>query len=369
MTLQGLRRTLAPILYPISLIYGFIVSFRNFLFDVNILRSTEFNFPVISVGNITVGGTGKTPHIEYLIRLLSDRYNVALLSRGYKRKTHGFLLAGPKTGPAEIGDEPFQIYSKFRDITVAVDSNRVRGIKNLRQKSKNNNVILLDDAFQHRYVKPGVSILLIDHDRPVFKDRLLPSGDLRETTEALERANIVIITKVPLGIKPIEKRIWIKELKLYPYQFLYFTCFEYGDPVPLFPNKQNNIVLEDLKNEELGILLVSGIATPLTLRTKIEQYNTKVETIFYPDHHDFTEKDALTLSNKFDSLSGKQKIFITTEKDAVKLRKLKNISRRLKEKMYYIPIEIKFIDGWQEEFDKNVLEYVKNNRKISRLNR
>jgi tetraacyldisaccharide 4'-kinase len=369
MTLSGLRQTLAPILYPISLIYGFIVSFRNFLFDLNILNSIEFEFPVISVGNITAGGTGKTPHIEYLIRLLSDRYNVAILSRGYKRKTKGFLLASTKTGPSEIGDEPFQIYSKFRDITVAVDSNRVRGIKALREKSKNNQVILLDDAFQHRYVIPGVSILLIDYNRPVFKDKLLPAGDLRETTNSIERANIVMITKVPLGIKPIEKRIWIKELNLYPYQYLYFTCFDYIDPVPLFPNKKNNIRLEDLKSEEIQVLLVSGIATPITLKDKIEQYTTKVETIFYPDHHDFSEKDMITITDKFESLAGKQKIILTTEKDAVKLRKLKNIKQGTKSNMYYIPIEIKFLDGWQDEFDKNVLEYARSNRKISRLNR
>jgi tetraacyldisaccharide 4'-kinase len=369
MTIQGLRKTLAPILFPVSLIYGFIVAFRNFLFDVNILRTTEFDFPVISVGNITVGGTGKTPHIEYLIRLLSQGHQVGILSRGYKRKTKGFQMAGPKTGPDEIGDEPFQIYSKFRDVKVAVDSNRVRGIKKIRQNYKDNQVILLDDAFQHRYVKPGVSILLIDYSRPVFKDTLLPAGDLREPVEGIERANIVIITKVPVGIKPIEKRIWIKELKLYPYQFLYFTSFEYGNLIPLFSGKQKGFPLEDLRNNSIKVLLITGIATPLNLMNKLEQYTCPVDSIFYPDHHDFTEQDIQTIVDRFESIPGNQKLLITTEKDAVKLQKFKNIHRGLKDRMYYIPIEINFMDGWQEEFDKNILEYVKNNRKISRLHR
>jgi tetraacyldisaccharide 4'-kinase len=369
MTLEGLRQSIAPILYPFSVIYGIVVSFRNILFDLNILKSVEFNFPVISVGNITVGGTGKTPHIEYLIRLLSAGHQVATLSRGYKRTTKGFLVAGAGTVPSDIGDEPFQIYSKFKNITVAVDGDRVRGIKNIRSKTAKNDVILLDDAFQHRYVRPGVSILLIDYNRPVFKDCLLPSGDLRESTDAIERANIVIITKVPSGIKPIEKRIWIKELNLYPYQYLYFTSFEYGEPVPLFSNKQNSIRLEDLKNDDLNVLLVTGIATPMPLKNKIEQYTGKVESVFFTDHHNFTEHDLQSVSDTFDALPGKKKVLFTTEKDAVKLRMLKNIKRGLKEKMYYIPVEIKFMDGWQEEFDSNILEYVKNNRKISRLHR
>ena len=211
---------------------------------MRILKSVEFEFPVISVGNITVGGTGKTPHVEYLIDLLSEKFHIAFLSRGYRRKTKGFVQAGKNSGPDEIGDEPFQVHRKFQDITVAVDEKRVHGIEQLKKKNKKLQCIILDDAYQHRHVKPGLNILLIDYHRPLHKDFLLPAGDLRERIYGMHRANIVIVSKVPNNIKPIEKRIWIKDLNLFPYQFLYFTELEYGKLTPVFWEKQKELSLD-----------------------------------------------------------------------------------------------------------------------------
>ena len=215
------RKNLAIITFPLSMLYGMAVGIRNRLFDCRILKPVEFDVPVISVGNITVGGTGKTPHTEYLISLLRKDFRIAVLSRGYKRKSREFILATKKSMVYDIGDEPKQIKHKFPDIKVAVDRKRVNGISQLLKKDNNIDAILLDDAYQHRYVKPGLSILLIDYTQPIFRDFLLPFGNLRERKHETRRADIIIITKTPKKIKPIEKKIFIKDLNVLPYQFLY----------------------------------------------------------------------------------------------------------------------------------------------------
>ena len=222
------------LLYPFSLVYGLIVWLRNTLFDLQIIRSAEFPIPVISVGNITVGGTGKTPHTEYLVDLLKEEFRVATLSRGYRRKTRSFILAGADPDVWEIGDEPVQIKNKYPETEVAVDRKRVNGIRQLLKRIPDLDVILLDDGYQHRYVKPGLSILLIDFNRPIWSDHLLPAGRLREPAYEKRRANIILITKCPDRLKPIERRIIVKDLKLYPFQHLYFTKLTYGQPVPVF---------------------------------------------------------------------------------------------------------------------------------------
>ena len=217
-------------LRPLSWLYGLGVGFRNMLFEAGILKSQTYATPVISVGNITVGGTGKTPHVEYLIRLLKDKTNLAVLSRGYKRKSRGFLLADNDSTMYDIGDEPFQIKQKFPDITVAVDKKRTRGISRLinGEAGKDIDVILLDDAFQHRYVRAGISILLVDYHRLIIYDELLPSGRLREPVGSKDRADIVIVTKCPPDIKPMDYRVITKAMALYPYQQLYFSTHEYS---------------------------------------------------------------------------------------------------------------------------------------------
>lgn len=223
-------------LLPLSWLYGLGVRLRNQLYEMGILKSHTFGIPVIAVGNITVGGSGKTPHVEYLIRLLKDRMKVAVLSRGYKRKSRGYVLAGPETVSSEIGDEPYQMKNKFPDVFVAVDKDRCEGIRNLTtdETTKETDVILLDDAFQHRRVKPGINILLIDYHRLIIYDKLLPAGRLREPQNGKNRADIVIITKCPTDLKPMEFRVLTKAMNLFPYQDLYFSTLEYGCPEPIF---------------------------------------------------------------------------------------------------------------------------------------
>ena len=221
-------------LYPVSLLYGTGVWLRNKLFDWNILKERSFPLPVISVGNITVGGTGKTPHTEYLIRLLSKEYQVSVLSRGYKRKSKGFILSTTHSTVSEIGDEPYQMKQKYPHVHVAVDANRCNGIEQLcsHNITPETDVILLDDAFQHRYVKPGMNILLVNYHRLICNDMLLPAGKLRENPNGKHRAKIVIVTKCPKNITPIDLRVLTKQMELFPYQYLFFTTFEYGKLYP-----------------------------------------------------------------------------------------------------------------------------------------
>ena len=255
-------------LYPVSWIYGAVVVMRNKLFDWGIFRSKSFDVPVICFGNLAVGGTGKTPHTEYLIKLLHDKYQVAVLSRGYKRRTKGYVLATPQCTAKTIGDEPYQMYTKFSSVTLAVDEKRCHGIeKLLKLKEPSTDVILLDDAFQHRHVKAGLNILLTDYHRLFCDDTLLPAGRLREPVSGKNRAQIVIVTKCPQDIKPIDYNIITKRLNLYPYQQLFFSSFRYGNLQPVFPtmspdtnaNSTNHeVALSSLTNTD--ILLMTGIA-------------------------------------------------------------------------------------------------------------
>ena len=233
--MEGDHIKINEFLRPLSWIYGLIVGIRNMMFDCGLLHSESFDIPVISVGNLTVGGTGKTPHSEYLVKLLQDKFQIGLLSRGYKRKTRGFLLANADTTMPEIGDEPFQMKLKFPNIHIAVDKNRRRGIHKLADEIKPvTDVIILDDAYQHRYVTPGVNILLMDYHRLICFDALLPAGRLREHQFNKRRADIVIVTKCPKTITPMEKRGISRSLELYPWQKLFFSTFRYGMLYNLF---------------------------------------------------------------------------------------------------------------------------------------
>jgi len=355
------------LLLPFSVIYGFIVSIRNELFDLNLIKSHSFNVPVISVGNITVGGTGKTPHIEYLVNLLKDKYKVAVISRGYKRKTKGFVLANKNIGPDDIGDEPYQIYRKFKDVTVAVCEKRVNGIEKLLSAKKKPNVILLDDAYQHRYVKSGLSILLIDYSRPISKDFLLPAGNLREPVSSTKRANIIIVTKVPAETKPIEKRIWKKDIKPYPYQSLFFSSYKYGTLKPVFKNEIKEIKVSKLHSDYDKILIVTGIAQP---KPFIDYFRTKrisYEVLSFSDHHNFSTNDLTTIEEKYNSAEGKNKLVITTEKDAVRLQHVKKFPEKIKLKTFYLPVNVTFSEHKKDEFDSKVLKYVKKNKPVGKL--
>jgi tetraacyldisaccharide 4'-kinase len=361
------RRKIAFITFPLSLIYGAIVSLRNMLFNLKILRSTEFRIPVISVGNITVGGTGKTPHIEYLIRLLSGEFNIAVLSRGYKRKTRNFILADSGSTSNDIGDEPRQLKQKFPDIHIAVDRKRVHGILNLLKSVKNLKAILLDDAYQHRYVNPGLSILLVDYTRPIYSDYLLPFGNLRESKHEIRRADIVIITKTPKGLKPIEKKILMKELKILPYQFLYFTNYEYKNPEPVFKDNKKPIIFNEIKNTRPLILLVTGIAQPESLLKFLKSFSKTIDTMKFPDHYSYTPEDLVKIKSRFGILKGKTKYIFTTEKDTVRFRELQISDDELRLSMYYVPIEVKFLYGGAKKFNNDIINYVKKNKRINKL--
>ena len=351
-------------LLPLSWIYGSIVRLRNWLFDIGLKKSRAFSLPVISVGNITVGGSGKTPHVEYLIRLLQDKMKVAVLSRGYKRKTRGFVLANADTTMPEIGDEPFQMHQKFPDIYVAVDAKRVRGIETLQseEETKDVDVVLLDDAFQHRYVKPGINILLVDYHRLIIYDKMLPAGRLREPLSGKSRADIVIITKCPKDLKPMEFRVLTKAMDLYPFQKLYFTCIDYDTPKGVFNDKQ--ISLDELKNYH--VLLLTGIASPKQMEHDLKPMVKELHSLSFGDHHRFKGKDIDRINETFESLP-EPRIIITTEKDAVRLREADGFYESVKEGMYELPIKVSFMLEQEELFNEKIISYVRKNSRNSIL--
>jgi len=337
------------------------VNFRNTLFNLNILRSKEFDVPVISVGNITVGGTGKTPHTEHLIALLSKKFDVAVLSRGYKRKSRGFLMVEASSTVKQVGDEPKQIKVKFPSVMVAVDEKRVRGIEKILELSERRpDIIILDDAFQHRYVTPSINILLIDFSRMITEDDLLPLGRLREPASNRDRANIIIVTKCPREIKPIDERIITKDLHIWPYQDLYFSRIKYGLLTPVFPEK----VTEEkfCIDQDTGILLLTGIANPQTLRDKLLKMTKSVVSASYADHYQFVLKDMAAIAIQFASMTATKKIIVTTEKDTFRIQEIENLPEIIGANLYYIPIEIRFINQTENEFDKKILKYVGENK-------
>jgi len=351
-------------LQPLSWFYGLGVRFRNTLFETGFLKSRSFSIPVISVGNITVGGTGKTPHVEYLIRLLQDHSRVAVLSRGYKRKSHGFQIANESSTARTIGDEPFQMKQKFPKVIVAVDKNRVHGIEALNQKYQDIDVILLDDAFQHRYVKPGINILLVDYHRLIIYDTLLPAGRLREPLTGKNRADMVIITKCPKDLKPMEYRVITKAMDLYPYQQIFFTTLEYGELTPLFKKEAPTVNLDKLKDH--NVLLLTGIASPRQMKEDLTPVVSKLSMLSFPDHHAFSQKDIEQISNEFAKLPS-PKCIITTEKDAARIIGLEGLSNEIKENIYILPVRIKFMLNQEEKFNENIIGYVRKNSRNSIL--
>jgi tetraacyldisaccharide 4'-kinase len=350
-------------LMPLSWLYGLGVKMRNMLFNTGILKSHAFNIPVISVGNITVGGTGKTPHVEYLINILRDHYQVAVLSRGYKRKSKGFLLADSSSTVADIGDEPYQIKQKYPQVTVAVDKDRCHGIALLEQGDNKLDVILLDDAFQHRYVKPGINILLVDYHRLIIYDELLPAGRLREPLEGKDRADIVIVTKCPTNLKPMAYRVVTKAMDLFPYQQLFFTTIAYGQLQPAL-HKGTTRELHELKDD--NVLLLSGIASPRQLHHDLSPYCGNIQTLTFADHHRFTQKDIHLINETFAAMEA-PKCIVTTEKDLTRLRFVKGLSNEVTAHLYALPITIRFMLEQEELFNHYIIDYVRKNSRNSIL--
>ncbi len=328
------------LLFPFAVLYGCITSVRNFLFDRGILKSFSFHVPIIAVGNLSTGGTGKTPQIEYLIRLLSDKYKVATLSRGYKRKSKGFILAHSNVTAEVLGDEPFQFYKKFSNIQVAVDADRKNGIEQLLSQDVKPEVILLDDAFQHRKVKAGFYILLTAYDDLFCDDWMLPTGNLRESRSGAKRADLIIVTKCPNDLSTAEqKRISEKITSQIP---VYFSYIEYDEKVH---SEMSSLNVKDIKNDPK--LLIAGIAKPKPFFDYLK--GTNVSTIIYSDHHNFSENDILEIQDK-----ANENNIITTEKDYVRL-----IDKLKSKKLFYLPIKSNFIKD-SKAFDASIFNYILN---------
>lgn len=354
------------LLYPFAILFGIVTSIRNRLYDLRLLKSKEFDIPVISVGNITVGGTGKTPHVEYLINLLEGEFTVAALSRGYKRKSKGFIEVVPESDVTEVGDEPLQIKRKFQNTVVAVCENRVTGVEQILapENPKVPDVIVLDDAFQHRRILPAINILLIDYNRPLNKDCLLPAGRLRESRNQIKRANIIIFTKCPGKITPVMRRIMQKELSLKPYQELYFSTINHNGIMPVFSAPQP-------VDEKPAVLAVTGIASPVTIHEYLAKIASSVEKLVFPDHHNYTDEDVSSILRTFDNIKSDRKVIITTEKDTIHFKSMRNLPDKFRDSLYYIPVQVQFLGNGGDLFNKKILNHVgenKSNRELHKRN-
>lgn len=350
---------------PLSWIYGWVIAVRHKLFDLKILKSVEFDIPIICVGNITVGGTGKTPHVEYLIRELSPFYNIAVLSRGYKRKTKGFVLATEKSTSKQVGDEPKQIKLKFPAIPVAVCERRVQGVEHLREIHPEVNLVLLDDAFQHRYIESWANVILMDYSCPTYEDSLLPMGRLRDLKSSLSKAQFIIVTKCPPNIKPIDMRVVLKHLNLYPYQSLFFTRVVSLAPKPIYEG-----IGKPLKRGQ-DVVVMSAIANPTNLIEEAKQDFNVVDVLRYPDHYSYKKRDLASMANALEK-GNSDTVILTTEKDAVKLAGGKKIPENIRKRLYYIPIRVEFVSNFMnnspEVFINKLLPYVRQNQKYSVIN-
>ena len=346
------------ILSPISLLYGIIILVRNKFYDWKVTSQTSFKIPTIVVGNLSVGGSGKTPLTEYLIRLLSNT-ELTTLSRGYKRKTSGFILASKTSTSHEIGDEPLQLFQKFNFINVAVCEDRVKGVTEILKSKPNTKVILLDDAFQHRAIRPGLNILVTDFNNLFTKDYLIPSGRLREWRKGYKRADIIIVSKTPINTNTNILKEIAKDINPKNYQKLYFSYIKYSES----KHYVNSIKQENtLAKKETDVLLITGIAKPSPLLCHLKNEYKTVEHIKFPDHHNFTKTDIEKIKNHFNKVNSNNKIIITTEKDIMRLS-LPEILKDIQDlPIYYVPIKIDFFSSEDKvNFDKQILDYVSSN--------
>lgn len=346
------------LLFPFACLYGLVIRLRHLLFNLGIFKSESFPVPVIGVGNLSLGGTGKTPFVEYLVRLLIEEEQIATLSRGYGRKTKGFILANSESSYEDIGDEPMQYFYKFGDkITVAVDENRRNGVRQLLEADKKPDLILLDDSFQHRYVKPGLSILLTDYHKLYTDDYLLPAGTLRDTVSAAKRADIIIVTKTNKILSPFVRKDIIEKLQVKSQQQLFFSYISYGKFHP-FPGVQN---FDDTQRPSL-IILFSGIANPAPLIEYVRMKSGEIIILQFPDHHEYNEKDLLKIKGKHDDAFQRKKIILTTEKDAMRLINSPYFSVLENLPLHFIPIQVKIHKQDRLAFRNQIIDYVKKDR-------
>ena len=353
-TIFVFMQKLRYLLFPITIIYIGITMFRNWLYKVRIKRSFKFSLPVINIGNLSVGGTGKTPHTEYLIKLLKDTHHLATLSRGYGRKEFGFKIADHKTTSKQIGDEPLQFYKKFgTDITVAVESDRVKGVMDICYQKEDVDLVLLDDAYQHRSIQPGFNILLTDFNRPFYSDYVLPVGDLRELRQGKNRADIILMTKCP-NFNEIDKTEIIHKIKPASTQTVFFSKVIYGDVY-----KFNTF--KPIENPKENVILVTGIAKPNPLLNYLKKYYNVLEHCKYTDHYRFKEKDIDDISNLLVKFAELDPIIITTEKDAMRLIGCQFEEKIKQQPWCYQTITVEIDE--KDKFDKLIFDYVQKNRR------
>lgn len=345
-----LLRPFRILLFPFSLVYGAAIWLRNLLYDKKILRSTGFNLPIICIGNLSVGGTGKSPMVEWIVKYLHTNMEVAILSRGYKRRTKGYALAGATTTALDIGDEPMQFHQKFPDVSVAVGEERIVAIPQLLHDKPNTRVVILDDAFQHRAIKAGLNIVLTNYDNLFTRDWVLPTGDLRDERRSYKRADVIVVTKCPAVLSVEEKGAFKQEIKPLPHQQLFFTTIRYGLPYHIISKKEVSL------NTATEVLLVSGIANPLPLKKYLQDATKTYYEILYGDHHIFRIDDWNEIVKRFNNIPTENKIILTTEKDAVRLIKFGQTLQDYP--IYVIPIEIQFLFNEGHQFTDIISKFI-----------
>ncbi len=346
-----LLKPIRILLLPFSLLYALAIFLRNFLYDKKIFSSTTFNLPLISIGNLSVGGTGKSPMVEWLVRQLRNEYKIAILSRGYKRKTKGYALANASSTALEIGDEPMQFHMKFPDVTVAVGEERIVAIPQLLHDKPDTEAILLDDAFQHRAILPGFNILLTDYSNLYTRDWFLPTGDLRDEPRSCRRADVIMVTKCPRDLPAAEKESIRKEISPLSKQHLFFTTLDYGEPYHIIHRYHARI------SEDHEVLLVTGIANPRSLKQFLLERAETYYEMSYDDHHIFSIDDLRDIKKRFETITAEKKMIVTTEKDAVRLMKFENELKDLP--VFVLPIGHHFLNGEAQSFLHLIITFIK----------
>ena len=342
-------RSFRLFLFPLAFLYGCIISFRNYLYDKKIIGTVNFNLPIIGVGNLSVGGTGKSPMVDYLIGILKARYKLATLSRGYRRRTSGYVLANQSSTSLEIGDEPMQFHLAHPEIAVAVGEKRIEAVPQLLYDRPDTKLIILDDAFQHREIKAGLDILLTDYSNLYTRDFFLPTGDLRDQRKSAQQAKIIVVTKCPPDLSHEEALNIKNELGLLPFQHLFFTSIEYGVPYHIITKEKRLLSKTD------EIMLICGIANPVPLTQYIHDIAKTYDALFYRDHHIFTIDDLNDMHERFNLIQSKEKLYITTDKDAVRLIKFKDRIKNLP--FFVLPISVSFLFNQQNLFDQLILDF------------
>lgn len=342
-------RSFRLFLFPLSLLYGGILILRNYLYDKKIIGSIEFNIPIIGVGNLSIGGTGKSPMVDYLAGLLKPHFQIATLSRGYRRRTSGYVLANESSTSIEIGDEPMQFHLSHPEIAVAVGEKRIEAVPQLLYDRPDTKLIILDDAFQHREIKAGMDILLTDYSNLYTRDFFLPTGDLRDQKNSAHQAKIIVVTKCPPSLTHEEALSIKNELDLLPHQQVFFISIEYGDPYHIITKEKRQLSKQD------EVLLICGIANPEPLTNYIHEVSKTYDAIFYSDHHIYNIDDLSDMKMRFDLIHSEEKMYLTTDKDAVRLVKFKD--RIMNLPFYVLPISLKFLFNQKDAFDQLILQY------------